>query len=104
MAINRPQETPQATADMNKVGGITFSPPAVVDVRTPPVPDHKLIRRIGKGAYGEVWQARNMVGTLRAVKVVHRRNFSEAYSFEREFKGIQKYEPVSRSHEGLIVH
>jgi serine/threonine protein kinase len=49
-----------------------------------------------------VWLARNVVATLRAVKIVSRRDFSEAYPFEREFKGIQKYEPVSRSHEGLI--
>src|SRR5262245_7871708 len=71
--------------------------------RAPPaVPDHELLRRIGSGSYGEVWLARNVVGTLRAAKIVCRRDFSDAYPFEREFKGIQKYEPVSRSHEGLI--
>src|SRR6266516_762217 len=70
---------------------------------TPPqVPDHELICRIGCGAYGEVWLARNVVGTLRAVKVVYRRSFSEAYPFERELKGIQNFEPISRSHEGLV--
>jgi TolB-like protein len=36
------------------------------------------------------------------VKVVYRQDFSEAQPFDREFKGIQKFEPVSRSHEGLI--
>jgi len=68
----------------------------------PSVPDHDLIRRIGCGAFGEVWLARNVVGTPRAVKVVHRRSFSEVYPFDREFNGIQKYEPISRSHEGLV--
>ena len=78
--------------------------PALRDSNTPParIPDHELICQIGNGAYGEVWLARNVVGTLRAVKVVHRRTFSEAYPFEREFNGIQKYEPISRSHDGLI--
>jgi serine/threonine protein kinase len=68
----------------------------------PHIPDHQLLKKIGGGSYGEVWLARSVVGTLRAVKIVSRRDFSEAYPFEREFKGIQKYEPVSRSHEGLI--
>src|SRR5438445_5319707 len=81
-----------------------LSPPILHDSNSPPprIPDHELICRIGNGAYGEVWLARNVVGTLRAVKVVDRRNFSEAYPFEREFNGIQKFEPVSRTHDGLI--
>lgn len=71
---------------------------------TPPptIPDHDLIQRIGRGAYGEVWLARNALGTLRAVKIVHRHDFDEAHPYEREFNGILKYEPLSRSHEGLI--
>src|SRR5262245_21662029 len=32
------------------------------------VPDHSLIEIVGSGAYGEVWLARNAVGTSRAVK------------------------------------
>src|SRR5262245_23714229 len=68
----------------------------------PPVPDHELLRKIVGRSYGEVWLARNVLGTLRAVKIVYRRNFSEAYPFDREFNGIQKYEPVSRTHGGLV--
>ncbi len=68
----------------------------------PSVRDHTLLHPIGRGAYGEVWLARNVVGTLRAVKVVRRADFSEAHPFEREFKGIQKFEPVSRGHDGLV--
>ena len=74
----------------------------LTEARGAHVPDHELICQIGNGAYGEVWLARNTFGTPRAVKLVDRRNFSEGYPFEREFKGIQKYEPVSRGHEGLI--
>ncbi len=68
----------------------------------PPVPDHTLLQRIGSGAYGEVWLARNALGTLRAVKVVRRARFKEDRPYEREFNGILKCEPVSRSHEGLV--
>lgn len=35
----------------------------------------------------------NVVGTCRAVKVVYRDNFKDARPYEREFSGIQKYEP-----------
>src|SRR5262245_53087270 len=68
----------------------------------PPVPDHTLLHPIGSGAYGEVWLARNALGTLRAVKVVHRARFKDERPYEREFHGILKYEPISRSHEGLV--
>jgi WD40 repeat protein len=66
------------------------------------VPDHTLIRRIGKGSYGEVWLARNVLGVYRAVKIVHRRAFDDSRPFEREFAGIQRFEPVSRSHESQL--
>lgn len=66
------------------------------------IPDHQLVRRIGRGSYGEVWLARSVVGALRAVKIVWRRNFDDARPYEREFAGIQRYEPVSRGHEGLV--
>ena len=66
------------------------------------IPDHELVRHIGSGSYGEVWLARNVLGTLRAVKVVWRESFDSDRPFEREFAGIQKFEPVSRSHEGLV--
>src|SRR5437867_3831949 len=98
MAINRPQEASASSPNGNTGASGSFSPPTLVEALAPPrVPDHELVRRIGSGAYGEVWLARNLVGTLRAVKVVHRSNFSETHPFEREFKGMQKYEPVSRS-------
>lgn len=68
----------------------------------PLVPDHDLLRVIGKGAYGEVWLARSIVGTLRAVKIVSRHQFDNQQPYEREFNGIKKFEPVSRAHEGLV--
>jgi serine/threonine protein kinase len=68
----------------------------------PLIPDHDLLRVIGRGAYGEVWLARNAVGTPRAVKIVRRDQHATAESFEREFRGLQKFEPVSRAHEGFV--
>lgn len=68
----------------------------------PDVPDHELFRCIGRGAFGEVWLARNVLGTYRAVKVVCRRSFDDDRRYEREFAGVQKFEPVSRSHESLV--
>jgi hypothetical protein len=66
------------------------------------VPDHQLLACIGKGSYGEVWLARNVMGTYRAVKLVYRAAFEHARPFEREFNGIQKFEPISRSHDGFV--
>lgn len=77
--------------------GRLFPPSAALHV-----PDHELVKRIGRGSYGEVWLARNVVGTRRAVKVVYRSGFDEARPFEREFIGIQRFEPISRSDEGLV--
>src|SRR6266567_2273905 len=68
----------------------------------PAIPDHEMIRIIGRGSYGDVWLARNVVGTYRAVKVVYRKRFRDDRPYEREFSGIQKFEPVSRTHEGLV--
>jgi WD40 repeat protein len=66
------------------------------------IPDHELLRLIGSGAYGEVWLARNVMGTLRAVKVVFRESFPNERPYEREFQGIRKFEPVSRAQEGFV--
>jgi tetratricopeptide (TPR) repeat protein len=68
----------------------------------PVISDHTLLRRIGKGSYGEVWLARNVMGTFRAVKVVHRGAFDSDRPYEREFAGIRRFEPVSRTHPSQL--
>jgi len=71
-------------------------------LRPSSIPDHVLLQRIGTGAYGDVWMARSTLGSLRAIKVVYRDRFDEERPFQREFHGILKYEPISRSHPGLV--
>ncbi|HRI16812.1 MAG TPA: hypothetical protein PLX89_27790, partial [Verrucomicrobiota bacterium] len=64
------------------------------------IPDHQLVVCVGRGSYGQVWLARNVMGTYRAVKIVERASFQNARPFEREFNGILKFEPLSRAHPG----
>ncbi|MDB4720570.1 SUMF1/EgtB/PvdO family nonheme iron enzyme [Verrucomicrobiales bacterium] len=70
--------------------------------RLPVIPDHEMIRMIGKGSYGEVWLARSVTGSMRAIKVVNRKDFEYDRTFEREFEGIKIFEPISRTHPGLV--
>ena len=66
----------------------------------PIIPDH-LLQRIGSGAYGEVWLARNTIGMFRAVKFVFRDRYSSPEPYLREFRGIEKYMPLSLNHPGF---
>ena len=70
---------------------------------TPRIPDLELLRCIGHGSYGEVWLARNILASYRAVKIVSRKAFRDEETFEREFLGLQRFEPVSREHEGFVA-
>ena len=49
-----------------------------------------------------MWLARTVLGEYRAVKVVYRRAFGDNRPFQREFEGIQRYEPISRSHPSQV--
>jgi hypothetical protein len=70
---------------------------------TPPaVPHHHVVRPIGRGSYGEIWLARSATGAWRAVKIVERARFEDQRSFDREFDGMARFEPVSREHEGFV--
>jgi serine/threonine protein kinase len=66
------------------------------------IPEHEVIRRIGHGASGEVWLARNFLGVYRAVKVMRSGEDERQRSFEKELAGMMRFEPVSRLHDGLV--
>jgi CHASE2 domain-containing sensor protein len=74
--------------------------PAAAD--TPVIPDHTVVKRIGRGAYGEVWLARDVIGRFHAAKVLKARSFAQRSPYEREFKGIERFASVSRGHSGLV--
>ena len=68
------------------------------------IPDHALegAEPIGTGSYGSVWLARTLIGGHRAVKIVRRKMFDNERPFTREFEGMKNYEPISRTHPGLV--
>jgi len=66
------------------------------------IPDHEMLRVIGRGAYGEIWMARSLTGALRAVKIVQRNDFESERAFQREFDGMSAFEPISRAHDGFV--
>jgi eukaryotic-like serine/threonine-protein kinase len=76
--------------------------PDKVSAQIPIIPDHELLRVIGRGAYGEIWLARTVTGALRAVKIVYRSTFETERAFLREFEGMSAFEPISRAHAGFI--
>ena len=63
-----------------------------------------MLRRIGRGAYGDVWLARSKAtGVLRAAKIVWRHTFEDERPFKREFEGIQRFERISREHPSQLA-
>jgi serine/threonine protein kinase len=76
--------------------------PDRVTAQIPIIPDHELLRVIGRGAYGEIWLARTVTGAFRAVKIVYRSTFETERAFLREFEGMSAFEPISRAHAGFI--
>jgi hypothetical protein len=74
------------------------------DQPLPDAPGYELIHPpFGEGAYGKVWLAKNQAGQWRALKAVYLANFDENTDpYEREFKGISRYQPFSDQHPGLL--
>src|SRR5882672_1813550 len=90
--------------ELLRIGGLCKirAIPDQVSAQIPIIPDHELLRVIGRGAYGEIWLARTVTGALRAVKIVYRSTFESERAFLREFEGMSAFEPISRGHAGFI--
>jgi len=66
------------------------------------IPEYELVIEIARGSYGQVWLARSVLGTWRAIKIVQRSLFDDARPYQRELNGIRRYEAISRGHDGLV--
>ena len=62
----------------------------------------ELLRLIGRGSYGEVWLARLAEGSFCAAKIVRRESFTDERPYEREFNGIARFAPLSRTYESQL--
>jgi len=100
------ENSSESGLDANRLTATTTSIPAAGTQRAerppPMIPDHEVLRLIGRGSYGEVWLARTALGSLRAVKVVYRESFDHDRPYEREFEGIKKFEPISHARESQV--
>ena len=70
----------------------------------PDAPEYEVITpEIGRGGFGRVWIARNAIGQWQALKAVYESSFGgNRGPYEAEFKGLQRYKPVSERHPGLL--
>jgi eukaryotic-like serine/threonine-protein kinase len=105
LAIDKTHTQTERALPRNCVVSVACVKSAIPDQATaqiPIIPDHELLRVIGRGAYGEIWLARTVTGAFRAVKVVYRSTFQSERAFLREFEGMSAFEPISRAHAGFI--
>ena len=70
----------------------------------PATPGYELFHApFAQGAYGTVWLAKNKSGQWRALKVVYLAKFeNDSAPYEREYAGVQQYQPISDRHPGLL--
>jgi len=102
--FRRVQETVTEAGKISPRKGMVPAMAARVPLPPPDVSDYEIFDPpFGEGAYGKVWVARNAIGQWQALKVVYLANFGDNRDpYEREFKGISRFKPVSDKHPGLL--
>jgi CHASE2 domain-containing sensor protein/class 3 adenylate cyclase len=96
---------PKTTIVVRGSTGPSLSPVRnLARTEAPEAPDYHLCETpFGSGAYGNVWLARNAIGQWQALKAVYLSGFgNDAGAYDREFRGISRYKPVSEKHAGLL--
>ena len=76
--------------------------PVTIKEEAVEIEQYELLKKIGEGAFGQVWLANDRVGAFCAVKVIYRKNFSDHRPFEREFEGVRNFAAISRRHAGWV--
>jgi len=89
--IQNTEASPQSCNRSESCGGLTML-----------VPDFELLSFIGRGGYGDVWLARDREGRHWAVKIVYRSSFDDARPYDREYKGILRFFPISAKSESQL--
>ncbi|HXC34513.1 MAG TPA: CHASE2 domain-containing protein [Candidatus Acidoferrales bacterium] len=92
-------EVPQPVPEPKNTIVLTFP-----EDKPPDAPDYELLQPpIGEGSFGKVWIVRNAIGQWQALKAVYQSKFgANRHPYESEFRGLQKYKPVSEKHPGLL--
>jgi len=68
----------------------------------PTVPGHRLLRRIGQGAYGEVFLAEDSSGRRVAAKVVWPRDGLSEKMLQRELAGLKRFLAAAQNHAHVV--
>lgn len=91
-------------ADLRKVEAAPS--PAPLGAEPLDLPDYTLLRRIGRGSYGDVWLARSITGVFRVIKIVQRARFEDDRPYLRELEGISRFQAAvsGRPRQLALLH